>query len=187
MPHSSAGVTWSPPLAAATATPDRENDGATLAGGRALETPFGIFYSPNITPDPVTGIGRWSLAELSRALRQGRSPQGEHYYPSFPYTSYTGISDADVADMWSYLQSVEPVQQPNRPHALPWYLQYRPLLLLWKLLNFASAQGPPQAASAGGAMAEVIDHSTGQLSPEDCAAIAAHLRSLPALPGEAAP
>ncbi|MEK9134123.1 MAG: hypothetical protein AAB333_04605, partial [Pseudomonadota bacterium] len=64
---------------------DEKNKGAPLAGRRALKTPFGTFYSPNITPDPETGIGRWSEADFVRALREGISPEGGHYYPAFPY------------------------------------------------------------------------------------------------------
>ena len=70
--------------------------GAYLAGGRPLKTPFGIFYSPNITPDAETGIGSWSEAEFLRAMRQGIAPDGSHYFPVFPYTSFTKASDADA-------------------------------------------------------------------------------------------
>jgi mono/diheme cytochrome c family protein len=121
---------------------DRDKEGASLAGGRALETPFGVFYTPNITPDRDSGIGHWGPEDLARALREGISPSGTGYYPSFPYTSYSGLSDADVADIWSYLQTVEPVSKVNRPHILPWYLEFRPLIRAWKLLNFDPAKPP---------------------------------------------
>src|SRR4029453_19486672 len=71
-----------------------EPKGVEYAGGRALKTPFGIFYSPNITPDPTHGIGRWSDADFLRALKHGISPRGWPYYPAFPYTSFSGISYA---------------------------------------------------------------------------------------------
>jgi mono/diheme cytochrome c family protein len=70
--------------------------GAKLAGGRRLATPFGAFYSPNITPDPETGIGRWTDAQFLRALREGVRPDGANYFPVFPYPSFTGITDDDV-------------------------------------------------------------------------------------------
>ena len=70
--------------------------GQPLAGGRALTTPFGTFYSPNITPDPDTGIGRWTDAQFLRALREGVRPDGANYFPVFPYPSFTGITDGDV-------------------------------------------------------------------------------------------
>jgi cytochrome c556 len=69
---------------------------AKLAGGRALATPFGAFYSPNITPDPETGIGRWTDAQFLRALREGVRPDGANYFPVFPYPSFTGITDGDA-------------------------------------------------------------------------------------------
>ena len=70
--------------------------GQPLAGGRALATPFGTFYSPNITPDPDTGIGRWTDAQFLRALREGVRPDGANYFPVFPYPSFTGITDSDA-------------------------------------------------------------------------------------------
>ncbi len=115
---------------------DREHGGALLAGGRKLATPLGDFYTPNITPDPDTGLGRWREADFRRALREGRGPDGRHYYPSFPYAAYTRLSDADIGALWAYLRTVPPVRQANRPHALPWYLQSRPLLAGWKWLYF---------------------------------------------------
>src|SRR5258708_7927653 len=70
--------------------------GEPLAGGRPLATPFGTFYSPNITPDPETGIGLWTDAQFLRALREGLRPDGANYFPVFPYPSFTGIADADA-------------------------------------------------------------------------------------------
>jgi mono/diheme cytochrome c family protein len=115
---------------------DDKNKGAPLAGGRALETPVGTFYSPNITPDPDTGIGRWSEADFLRALREGVSPAGAHYYPAFPYPAYTLLTEADLKALRAYLFSLRPVRQPNREHDLPWYFRFRPLLALWKWLFF---------------------------------------------------
>ncbi|NWG87324.1 MAG: c-type cytochrome [Hydrogenophilaceae bacterium] len=115
---------------------DGDHAGAFLAGGRELMTPLGVFYSPNITPDKDTGIGRWQEADFLRALRHGRGPDGRHYYPSFPYAAYTRLSDADMRALWAYLKTVPPVRQANRPHELPWYLKYRSLLSAWKWLYF---------------------------------------------------
>src|SRR5262245_28463632 len=75
---------------------DAKGKGMRLAGGRPLATPFGTFYSPNITPDPATGIGKWSLSDFRRALRQGIAPEGHYYYPVFPFPAFTGMSDADI-------------------------------------------------------------------------------------------
>jgi mono/diheme cytochrome c family protein len=115
---------------------DREAKGQPLAGGRRLKTPLGIFVAPNITPDPDTGIGRWSEAQFDRALREGVSPAGEHYYPAFPYAAYTRLSDEDVRALYAYLRTLPAVRRANEPHELPWYLRWRPLLAVWKWLYF---------------------------------------------------
>ncbi len=115
---------------------DRDHHGARLAGGRRLATAFGVFYTPNITPDAETGIGRWSEADFVRALRKGVSPEGDNYYPSFPYTSYTHLSDEDLRALWGYLRAQPAVHQADRPHELPWYLRFRPLIGVWKWLYF---------------------------------------------------
>lgn len=125
---------------------DREGKGARLAGGRRLATAFGVFYAPNITPDPEHGLGRWSEQDFVRALRAGISPAGEHYYPAFPYTSYTLLTDEDLRALWAYLRTVPAVAQPNKPHELPWYLGFRPLLAVWKWLYFTP--GPFQSDPA---------------------------------------
>ncbi|MHB1141821.1 MAG: c-type cytochrome [Sulfuricaulis sp.] len=124
---------------------DAENQGAPLAGGRALHSPFGTFYASNITPDPDTGIGNWSETDFVRALREGISPQGKHYYPAFPYTSYTRLTDADLSAIWTYLRSLKPVRQANRPHELPWYLRSRATLRIWKTMFFNPDPYQPHA------------------------------------------
>lgn len=112
-------------------------DGEFLAGGRAIESPFGAFYGPNITPDAEHGIGDWSEEDFKRALLEGRSPDGRHYYPAFPYTSYTKIQPRDVEALWAFLQSeVEPVARENTPHDLVWYARFRSSLMGWKWLHF---------------------------------------------------
>jgi mono/diheme cytochrome c family protein len=122
-----------------------KTDGAPfLAGGRAIESPFGTFYGPNITPDPETGIGGWSEEDFARALRHGISPGGRHYYPAFPYTSYTRMRPEDIAALWAYLQTVEPVRRENREHELVWYAGFRPGLRLWKFLHFRPGEFEPR-------------------------------------------
>ena len=115
---------------------DKEGKGALLAGGHALKTPFGVFHSPNITPHPELGIGRWTSADLYRALHEGVNPAGEHYYPVFPYTSYTRMRREDVTLLWEWLQTVPPVARANRPHEPVWYAGWRGLLGLWKWRHF---------------------------------------------------
>jgi mono/diheme cytochrome c family protein len=106
------------------------------AGGRELETAFGVFYGPNITPDPSAGIGRWSEADFVRAMRQGVRPDGSHYYPAFPYTSFTKISDADLTDLWAYLRSLPPSAVPSQSHELRFPFGFRFLVWGWKWLYF---------------------------------------------------
>lgn len=110
--------------------------GAPLAGGRALKTPFGTLYGPNITPDPDHGIGGWTLVDFTRALRQGVSPAGEYYYPAFPYTSYSGMADVDIADLWAYLQTVAPSSEARLEHELDFPYSMRWLLGPWRSLYF---------------------------------------------------
>src|SRR5262249_25849459 len=77
-----------------------EKEGAVpFAGGRALKTPFGTFYGPNITPDKKAGIGNWTEADFIRALREGDRPDGSNFFPAFPYPSFTKIKDADMRDL----------------------------------------------------------------------------------------
>jgi mono/diheme cytochrome c family protein len=118
--------------------------GQPLAGGRALATPFGTFYSPNITPDPETGIGRWTDAQFLRALREGVRPDGANYFPVFPYPSFTEIIDNDALAIKVYLFSVPAVRQDNRPHDVVFPFSWRVLQTGWKLLFFTP--GPFQPA-----------------------------------------
>lgn len=119
---------------------DAKNKGAPLAGGRALVTPFGTFYTPNITPDREHGIGAWSDADFLRALRAGVAPDGAHYYPAFPYASYTGMSEQDILDLKAYLFAQPAVAQSNRPHDLDFPFGFRFLLGIWKSLFFAEGR-----------------------------------------------
>ena len=117
------------------------------AGGRTLDTPFGKFYGPNITPHPQHGLGKWSLADFRRALQLGERPDGAHYYPAFPYPSFTGMTDADVGDLWAYLRSLPPADRANRPHELRFPYDWRGLLTVWKWLFFSPQRfaADPQA------------------------------------------
>ncbi|MEI6304200.1 MAG: cytochrome c, partial [Betaproteobacteria bacterium] len=83
-----------------------KKDAVPFAGGRALKTPFGTFYGPNITPHPTAGIGGWTEAQFVRAMRHGERPDGANYFPAFPYPSFTKIKDADLRDLWAYLRSL---------------------------------------------------------------------------------
>ena len=121
-----------------------KNKGEKLAGGRALKSPFGTFYSPNITPDPTYGIGKWSDTDFLRALRQGVSPSGAHYYPALPYTAYTKMTDGDVADLKAYLNTVPAVAKPNKSHDMDFPFNIRAGLALWKFLHFTPGALKPE-------------------------------------------
>lgn len=96
-----------------------EDTSEALSGGLALETDFGTFYAPNITPDIETGIGSWQARDFIAALKHGRTPTGNFYYPAFPYRAYSGMTDEDVLDMAAYLMSLQPlsnvVPEPETP------------------------------------------------------------------------
>lgn len=115
---------------------DSAHGGRPYAGGRAIATPFGTFYSPNITPDPDTGVGRWSETQFLRALRDGVRADGANLFPVFPYTSFTRIVDADARAIWAYLSSLPPVRHRNQSHHVSFPFSWRPLLTPWKWLFF---------------------------------------------------
>ena len=122
---------------------ETRKDATPYAGGRALKTPFGTFYGPNITPHPVAGIGRWTPADFVRAMREGVRPDGAHYFPAFPYPSFTRIGDVDLRDLWAYLRSLKPSAQPSRPHELGILYRWRFLLFFWKWLFFSPGAFQP--------------------------------------------
>ena len=99
-----------------------------FSGGRALKTPFGTFFGPNITPDPQAGIGRWAEVNFIRAMRLGIRPDGAYYYPAFPYPSFTGIADDDLRDLWAFLRTLPPSSQADEAHDLRFPFTWRSLL-----------------------------------------------------------
>jgi mono/diheme cytochrome c family protein len=236
------------------------DDKTRLGGGLALKSPFGTFYMPNISSDRRDGIGAWSEAEFVTTLSQGTSPDGRHYYPAFPYTSYQRMRLDDLRDLFAYLKTLPAVSGKVREHDMSFPFTFRRGLGLWKLLyldgkpfapdptksamlnrgaylvegaghcaechsprnliggiiaaqRFAGGPNPegkgwipnitqkdlgdwsekdiaylletgqtPDGDSIGGAMTEVVRH-TSQLAPEDRAAIAAYIKSLPPVEG----
>jgi mono/diheme cytochrome c family protein len=121
---------------------DASNNRPAFAGGRALKTSIGTFYTPNISPDPQFGIGTWSDADFLRALRKGVSPNGADYFPAFPYASFTLLKDTDILDIKAFLFSRPAVPQPNKPHKLDFPYSMRLLIWPWKALYFRA--GPYQ-------------------------------------------
>ncbi len=136
---------------------------AFLAGGRALETPFGTFYSPNITPHAENGIGSWSADDFWRALSEGQAPDGRHYYPVFPFASYTRMRRSDSDLLFAYLRSVAASPKRNREHDLPWYMRWRFANALWKWLFLDAERLTPdpsrsEQSNRGAYVVEALAH-----------------------------
>lgn len=125
---------------------DTRKDAAPYAGGRALKTPFGTFYGPNITPDAQAGIGRWSYQDFVQAMREGVRPDGANFFPSFPYPSFTKISDEDLGHLWAYLRTLKPSAQPSREHELGLLYRSRAAVGAWKKLFFTPGPMKPDPA-----------------------------------------
>lgn len=120
--------------------------GKPFAGGFPVATPFGTIYGSNITPDPETGIGNWSEAAFRRAMRSGVDRDGDHLYPAFPYDHFTKTSDSDIAAIYAFLMTREPVKQKNPPSQLVPPLNWRLFAAGWKLLFLDS--GPYQPSTS---------------------------------------
>lgn len=113
-----------------------QHDRLRLGGGLALASPFGTFHVPNISPDPKDGIGGWSTVDLANALTSGVAPDGAHYFPAFPYTSYAQMRVEDVGDLIAYLRALPPVRTRTRPPDVMFPFDVRRLVGLWKLFYF---------------------------------------------------
>jgi len=115
---------------------DIENEGIPYAGGRGLSTPFGVIYTPNLTPDDETGLGRWSRDDFYKAMNEGVGREGEHLYPAFPYPYFTNMPREDVDAIFDYLRTLEPVRSEKPENELPFPLNIRQAVAGWKLLFF---------------------------------------------------
>ena len=151
---------------------DTKNNGQLLAGGRELKTPFGSFYGPNITAHPTAGIGSWSDADFIRAVRQGRRPDGAHYFPVFPYTSFTKISDSDLLDLKAYIFSLPLSDKASRSHDVGFPFNLRFLQFGWKLLHFTPGEFKPDSAKSaqvnrGAYLADALGHCAECHSPRN--------------------
>ena len=180
----------------ATDTLAAQENGPRLAGGRALQTPFGVFYSPNITADKKYGIGTWSADDLWRALTQGEAPGGVHLYPVFPFPSYSAMKRSDADDLYHYLMSVEPQPLANREHDLSWFVSWRFTNWVWKLLFYkpqvlAEDSTKSKAWNRGAYLVNVLGHCGECHSPRAANGVvqrALHLAGNPQGPeGESVP
>lgn len=114
-----------------------------LTGGAPIETGFGRFVPPNITPHDTAGIGAWTIDDFARAVRQGVAPDGNPYYPAFPYAFYSHLSDQDIADLWAAFQGVGPQEVTSGENEIAFPFNLRFGLKLWRA---AYAEGPATAA-----------------------------------------
>lgn len=117
--------------------------GKIFSGNRPMPTPFGTLYAPNITPDPETGIGKWTSEEFFKMMRTGRSRNGELLYPAMPFASYTKVTRADTDAIYAYLRSVPPVRLASRQHDLRFPYNNRALLIGWRTLYFQEGEYVP--------------------------------------------
>lgn len=139
---------------------DKKNGGAAYAGGRAIASPFGTFYSPNITPDRQTGIGDWSDQEFVEAILHGVGREGENLYPALPFASYAGMTVEDALAIKAFLMTLPPVRRENRTHNIDLLLMWRPLISGWRLLFFEGpiAEQDKRNLSRGAYLVEVLGH-----------------------------
>ncbi len=122
---------------------DHVSGGAPLAGGAPLKTDFGIIHPPNLTTDPINGIGAWSIEDFAMAVRQGISPEGKPYYPAFTYPFYANFSDQDIADLWSAFQTVPPVAKTPSDHEMIFPFNQRWGLKLWRTAFLTDPETDP--------------------------------------------
>jgi mono/diheme cytochrome c family protein len=126
----------------------KQKDATRLGGGLALNSPFGTFYVPNISPDPRDGIGAWTEVQFVTAMTKGTSPANEHLYPAFPYTSYQHMRPDDLRDLFAFLKTLPPVQGRVRGHDLRFPFNIRRAVGLWKLLFLDGQPFKPDPAQS---------------------------------------
>ncbi len=135
-----------------------------LAGGREFPSDFGTFYAPNISPDPEVGIGKWSALDLANAMRHGTSPDGQHYYPVFPYGSYGRVSLQDIVSLHGYIMTLPAMPNEDRKHDVRFPFNIRASLGGWKLLFKSTDWVLKEAATPelqrGRYLVEALGHCT---------------------------
>lgn len=169
-------VYWAAGCAACHTPPDMASDAPTearlvLTGGRAFVTPFGTFHAPNVSMHPDAGIGGWTLDQFATAVLLGVSPEGAHYYPAFPYTTYAHATPGDIADLWAFWQTLPADPTPSQAHGVGFPFNLRRGLGLWKMLNFDTEFASPVPADAEAArghyLVEALGHCAECHTPRD--------------------
>ncbi len=146
--------------------------GQPFAGGRAIPTPYGTAYTTNITPDPATGLGDWTEQDFYRAMHDGIRRDGAYLYPVFPFPSFTKLTPADVAAIWTYLRTIPAVRQANTPNAFRWPYSVRGLMKVWRALYFTPGTFQPDPKRSadwnrGAYLVEGISHCGACHSPRN--------------------
>ena len=146
--------------------------GQSFAGGYGVNTPFGIIYGTNITPDPKTGIGTWSIEAFGRAMREGVARDGSHLFPAFPYNAYTKLTDDDLRALYAYLMTRQPVSATVPSNTVPFPLSVRALQEGWKVLFFRSVRYQNNPAKSdewnrGAYLAEALSDCSGCHTPRN--------------------
>ena len=164
-------VFWAGGCASCHAAPGAEGDDRlVLAGGYRMESPFGTFIAPNISTDPVHGIGGWSLEAFADAMQAGVAPDGSHYYPSFPYTAYAKMTVQDVADLKAFLDTLPASDVPSAPHQMGFPFTIRRGIGLWKRLYLNDdwvAAAPSETLERGRYLVEALSHCAECHTPRD--------------------
>jgi mono/diheme cytochrome c family protein len=147
-------------------------DRLQLGGGLAIPSPFGTFYAPNISSDPVDGIGRWTEAQFVNAVTKGISPDGAHYFPAFPYPSYQHAKLEDIRDLFAYLKTLAPVSGKVRDHDVPFPFNIRRNVGIWKWLFVDGKPFTPDPARSaswnrGGYLVNSLGHCAECHSPRN--------------------
>ncbi|GAA6143758.1 cytochrome c [Hydrogenophaga sp. 5NK40-0174] len=146
--------------------------GVPYAGGREITTPFGTLVSSNLTADPDTGLGTWSQDAFQRAMHEGISRDGRLLYPAFPYAHMTRMSEADVADLWAFVQTLKPVHHDAGEHRLRFPYKLQVSLALWRLVNFSPERhqadaGQSRAFNRGSYLVNGVAHCGACHTPRD--------------------
>ncbi|SHH21643.1 c-type cytochrome [Marivita hallyeonensis] len=154
------------------AADDAEGDAKrVLTGGHRLASDFGTFVAPNISMDATHGIGDWTLDDFATALRAGVSPDGQHYYPAFPYASYAGMTDQDVVDLWAFMQTLPADATPSAPHDIGFPFNIRRAVGVWKTLylndDWVVTDVPSPELERGRYLVEVLAHCGECHTPRD--------------------
>ena len=137
-----------------------------LAGGQKFETAFGTFRAPNISNSVEFGIGSWEFKDFYNALKLGQDPDGQHYFPAFPYTAYSKMKDKDIIDLWSFWKTLPSSETPNEDHDLPFFFDLRRNIGVWKSL-YMSDEFIKGDQDRGTYLGEALAHCTECRTPRN--------------------